>query len=616
MLRKHWQILLFVLGSLLADQIYAQSTLDSLKSVDLEPYTTEVQLATYEAIISKSLHNEDSTLKYANIMLDASKGKSAKFHASACAYIGQSYSARGDYETALKFLLEGMELEDQLTNKESLFLKMVLAGLYGNLEEMDRMRELSLSIISDELKNGSEANEALVAMMYNNLAQGFYQNSFFDSALFYFQMAEQSCSEASYPGFGVFVRGNIGMVYNKIGRYSEAVPLLDSAIVKVRENGDVLSLATFLMILAETKIKLGDLNSAEQLLAESYAIGKANSLKEQIRDASQMLSELYQQSDNYKLGLNFYKEYRTYEDSITNLNAVKNIANMRKEYEIGQKQVEVNLLTTEKKNQQFILMTVVIFAILLMVLAAVIFKYYKAKARVNAQLEELNATKDKFFSIISHDLRGPISSFMGISRIIKFMVKAKETEQLLEVADDIEDSVDKLSTLLDNLLNWAMQQQGQIPYSPEQIDLNKMAIEIASTLKMMAEGKQIKLITEVPENLTIWADRNTTMTILRNITSNALKFTPEQGQVTIAANSEKDSVTIRISDTGVGMAQEKLNSLFELGDRKSTYGTAGEKGLGLGLQLVKEFVLLNKGEISVESEEGSGTRFLVQLPTA
>ncbi len=615
MLQKHWQILLFVLGSLLANLISAQSTLDSLKSVDLESYALEVQLATYEAIVIKSLYNEDSTLKYANIMLDASKGKSAKFHASACAYIGQSYSARGDYETALKFLLEGMELEDQLNNNESLFLKMVLAGLYGNLEEMDRMSELSLSIVSDELKNGTEVNEALVAMMYNNLAQGFYQNNTFDSALFYFQKAGQSCSETSYPGFGVFVRGNIGMVYNKLGRYVEAVPLLDSAILNVRKNKDVLSLSTFLLILAEVKINLGDLSEAEKFLLESLSIGEANSLKEQIRDASRMLSELYQQLDNYKLGLVYYQQYRSYDDSITNLNAVKNIANMRKEFEVGQKQVEVDLLTAEKKNQQFVLVAVAIFAILLMVLAAVIFKYYKSKARVTEQLEELNATKDKFFSIISHDLRGPISSFMGISRIIKFMVKAKETEQLLEVADDIENSVDKLSTLLDNLLNWAMQQQGQIPYSPEHIDLNKMVLDLSSTLKMMAESKQIRLLTELPENLIIWADRNTTMTILRNLTSNALKFTHEEGQVTIAAYSEDGDVIITISDTGVGMPQEKLDGLFDLGHKKSTYGTAGEKGLGLGLQLVKEFVLLNKGKISAQSEEGKGTSFLVKLPT-
>ena len=190
--------------------------------------------------------------------------------------------------------------------------------------------------------------------------------------------------------------------------------------------------------------------------------------------------------------------------------------------------------------------------------------------------------------------------------MIKFLVQAKETDQLLDIADDIDQSVERLSNLLDNLLNWAMQQQGHIPNVPEKLELRYICEDLTATFKTMAESKKIDLRSEVDEGIVIWADRNMTMTILRNLTNNALKFTPEGGRVSLHAHEKEGVVEIAVRDTGVGIPKEKLDQLFTLGDKKSTYGTSGEKGLGLGLQLVYEFVELNNGTIKVESEPDQG----------
>ncbi|MEQ9023456.1 MAG: HAMP domain-containing sensor histidine kinase, partial [Pseudomonadales bacterium] len=206
-----------------------------------------------------------------------------------------------------------------------------------------------------------------------------------------------------------------------------------------------------------------------------------------------------------------------------------------------------------------------------------------------------------FFSIISHDLRSPVAGFNGISQMIKMMVQTKQTDQLLEMTEHIDSSVDQLSKLLDNLLNWAMQQQGHVPNVPEKLSLKEMSEDLVKTLSTMAQGKSIELDADVPENLELWCDKNTTMTILRNLVSNALKFTPEGGKVGIRADEDGEMAKIEIYDTGVGMPQDKLKKLFQLQDKKSTYGTSGEKGLGLGLQLVHEFMEMNNGKIEVTS---------------
>ena len=241
----------------------------------------------------------------------------------------------------------------------------------------------------------------------------------------------------------------------------------------------------------------------------------------------------------------------------------------------------------------------------------------KLNKEIRAQRDEIQAQKDlkdRFFSIISHDLRGPVSSFQGISAIIRMLIKKERYHDLLEMSDDIDHSANQLSRLLDNLLNWASQQQSQIPYHPEEIDLVQMINNLFEVFKSTAVSKKIFLINHIKDNSFIWADRNTANTIFRNLINNALKFTEERGSITFTNVIDGKMMDISVADTGIGIPPEKLEDIFVLKDKKSTYGTKGEKGVGLGLQLVHEFARLNKGDVNVKSEEGKGTTFVVSLP--
>ena len=252
-----------------------------------------------------------------------------------------------------------------------------------------------------------------------------------------------------------------------------------------------------------------------------------------------------------------------------------------------------------------------------------IYSYSKSKIKLNRQLEEqkdalisLNNTKDKFFSIISHDLRAPVSNLNGLVSLAKYLQDDKKSGQLTEVLDKMENSLDGLVKLLDNLLHWALQQRGHFPYLPEDLSIKNSLTEATSMFTDMASAKKIKMALHLEEDFRVYIDKNTTSTIFRNLLNNAIKFTPVGGHVQVLAEKDPDNkeAVIIFIDNGVGIPDDKLKILFNLNSSITTRGTSGETGLGLGLQLVYDFIKLNKGKIEVESEEGTGTTFTVQLP--
>lgn len=231
------------------------------------------------------------------------------------------------------------------------------------------------------------------------------------------------------------------------------------------------------------------------------------------------------------------------------------------------------------------------------------------------EIQAQKKLKDRFFAIISHDLRGPVSSFQGLSQIISLYIQQAKYDELEKMLGEVDQATDQLSKLLDNLLNWASSELSQIPYNPEMINLSSMINDLRGIFQSTAKTKNITIQSEIDKNITLWADLNSTVTIFRNLIHNALKFTPEGGTITLKATTKNEQVLIDVHDTGVGMSDEKIKKLFVLSDKASTYGTKGEKGIGLGLQLVNEFTKLNKGLLAVSSDEGKGTTFTITLPT-
>lgn len=228
------------------------------------------------------------------------------------------------------------------------------------------------------------------------------------------------------------------------------------------------------------------------------------------------------------------------------------------------------------------------------------------------RLQELNTTKDKLFSIIAHDLRGPLNSLQGIMSLLD--PKILTSDDLAGMKSNLSSRIESIASVMDNLLQWAKSQMKGERVKPEVVKLDGVMQEMVKLFGPIAENKHVHLINSVHAGLNVFADINQLRAVLRNLISNAIKFTPESGRVEVAASGNQQSVTISVSDTGVGITPEQAAGLFSITTNVSTRGTAGETGVGLGLLLVKEFVEKNKGRVWVEPNTGSGTTFHVTLP--
>jgi len=242
----------------------------------------------------------------------------------------------------------------------------------------------------------------------------------------------------------------------------------------------------------------------------------------------------------------------------------------------------------------------------------------QAKAEIehqNEELQKINAEKDKFFSIIAHDLRSPFQGFLGLTQVMAEELPSLSMAEIQKIAIRMSKSASNIYRLLNNLLEWSQIQQGAILFNPEVIQLKIVVGESIDVILESAKSKEIEIEIDIPEGVLVFADVKMLQTILRNLISNALKFTPRGGKIYLTAKiSNNKSIEISIRDTGIGMSQILLNNLFRLDVQTSRQGTDDEPSTGLGLLLCKEFVEKHSGKLWVESEEGNGSKFYFTLP--
>ncbi|MDD4645045.1 MAG: PAS domain S-box protein [Bacteroidales bacterium] len=231
------------------------------------------------------------------------------------------------------------------------------------------------------------------------------------------------------------------------------------------------------------------------------------------------------------------------------------------------------------------------------------------------ELKELNATKDKFFSIIAHDLRSPFGGFLNLTKIMAEELQDMSMEKIQEFATMMSKSASAVFGMLENLLEWSRMQRGQVKYEPVTFNLKEKICRFLTVVGPVANQKQIVIHMDIPDTLGVCADERMLESTIHNLVSNAIKFTGRGGQIFIEAHQDDDrSVVISVKDTGIGMSKKIVDQLFRIDENPSRPGTEGESSSGLGLLLCKEFVEKNGGKIWVESEEGLGSTFYIRLP--
>ncbi len=575
------------------------------------------------AWLSQHSSSPIEALSYGNDLLDLSKEyNNFKYEVIAYQYIGVAHRLMGDLSKAFDNLFKSAELAI-----ESPDLELELANIYVEISTCYTLNGDSENALAygqktvDILKKNEPTTNLAITLL--NIGYDYYLINELDSALSKYIEAEEIFSTLDLEIGKAYVTGNRALVHWKQKKHQQAKQGLFTAIEMLEPIGDIYGMADYYIRLGRIFWEEANYNNAIQHTTTGLQMARQEGLKEQIRDASDLLFKLYQQEGNFQEAIKYQSMFYNYKDSIQNVESMQKLSNLRTQFEVGQKQAEVDLLLEQKRSNQIIMFVGGLALVIVSALVILIFSFYREKAKLSRQLSEqknslevLNQTKDKFFSIISHDLRGPVGVLRGLLHAIKRNWLDMDTEELKDILGQMENSADRLVNLLDTLLQWALQQKGHFKYNPENLSLNNILHDIVGLFEEMATTKGINVELKIEEEITIRAGKNAVLTIFRNLLNNAIKFTPKAGNIMISAHKSDTNQTalIEFRDNGVGIPEDKLNDLFKLNDRISTRGTAGESGLGLGLQLVYEFIDLNKGKIEVDSEEGKYTSFKVHLP--
>ncbi|MCF6352687.1 MAG: tetratricopeptide repeat-containing sensor histidine kinase [Cyclobacteriaceae bacterium] len=605
-----------------------QSKADSLILIveSSTPLADSIRIEMYRSIFI-SHTNQDTRIKYAQKVVEiAQKSNNLLWLYRSYLNIGHAYRKKGELKNSLDALFHSLEYAKEMDDARR---EAIACTAIGDVYAVESNHKNALAYYNLGIVKFREINDSI------NLAKNLLNTGDFyltlhklDSALLYFNESGQIFNLKNHKIGKAYNLGNIGLVYAEQGKHILAEKNIVEATKILQELGDNYPIAVYNTYMADIYKAKGDLPRALEYAQHSYSLAMADGLKEQIRDASHILSELYQETEEYKKAYHFQELYLAYRDSINNEETIRKMADLRTEYEVSQKQIEVDLLNQKHKTNKIIGAGLLGVILLIGALAYMLNKRNKEKRQANklltAQKEQLqiqhkelgvlNTTKDRFFSIISHDLRGPVNSFKGLTSLMKMSLEEKKYDELPKMTGMLDEASNQISILLNNLLDWAINQQGEFPYSPEDVELAQLVKEVLDTSQSRTDSKQIEIKTSIKTDVIAWIDKNSIKTVLRNLINNALKFTPQGGKIEIYGSTVNNKVILKIKDTGIGISKDKFASLFSMNELRSTPGTDGEKGLGLGLRLAYEFVKMNKGSITAESEEGKGATFTVRLP--
>lgn len=426
-----------------------------------------------------------------------------------------------------------------------------------------------------------------------------------------------------------------------IGDYTNAIKYYKKAYNYSLQSNDKANLPIDLINIGEAYGYLGDYKSALHYLNKGYKQAQIQKDAYVTSSALSMLSDIYEKKGDKENALKFFKKYVVVKDSIFSLEKAKQIEKMKTLYETEKKQKDILELQHEKqitnieleksKNRNLVFGA---SAMLLLLFSIGVFWGYlqvnKSKKEVekrNKIISEINEelkaseealiisnrTKDKFFALIAHDLRGPITSLSGIGKLLHFNIKKDNIEKISAIISQLDQSTVAVHHLLDNLLKWALSQSGALHFNPVAVNIEMLLKDIFAIFEEAAKAKSIHFSIEVSPNATVMADYNMLSTIIRNLIANAIKFTPIAGKVDVKAITIKEKLEITIHDSGVGMTKEAIDKIMQNENLASLPGTIGEKGTGLGLSLSKEFVLLHGSELSIESYLNEGTKISFSL---
>jgi signal transduction histidine kinase len=545
-------------------------------------------------------------------------------------HIGQVYDQLGFPDRSLDNVLRALRLFEELGDKKNTAEAYKNIGnIFKELKDSRQAMEHYLKSLQISEKLGDQKN---IARIFNNIGNIYSDSNQKKEALEYYQKSLVIIETLNWQMGWLVARNNIACMYTEMGEPARSLEYNLKSLRMARKSGHRELIAVILSNIAVAYRILGQHKKALHYIYQALDIAKEIKNKTIIRNFYEELFYIYEAVKNYEKAFLYFKEYKKTNDEIFSEECQKNISQLWLKFKTEKKEEEIKQLTQDNRIQQlklehqelvrnFLLMV----SLLVLGLAVVTFNRYRTKKKAERQLMEseqklraMNTAKDKLFSIIAHDLESPLNGLILSIGYLEKKYHALEEEEIKGFHHQIYDNANHIAKLLDNLLQWAVSQLGRLEVEPEIFDLKPLTDEIITLMAPSANDKNIRLLSHINENTLTWADKRMVETVMRNLVSNAIKYSNSGDEVHITSSSSEQFLEVVVADNGVGIPEEKRRTLFDPSIHNSTRGTAGEKGIGLGLVLCKEFVEKNGGSIRVESHNGTGadkgTRMIITLP--
>jgi len=555
--------------------------------------------------------------------------------------IAEIYENINDNNNALEYAIKAANIFIHFNNPIGLARTYSLIGtLHRNLNNSPLALEYYKRAYSLYQQNGGISNLSSavnnLGIIYDELGNYPQALEFFSKSLEYSQMQNDKIGMST-------AFNNIGYIYSKINNYSEALESYFKSLLISRELSDITSEMNTYNNIAWVYFHSNNINKAEEYVNKAFVLIPQNQNLLFTSETHEILSKIRYIQGRYKEAFDHKSKFMELKDSLFNTDRNEKFMEMQVRFETAQKEKEIEIL---KKNDEINNLTIqrqknfqmFWIALLVLLIATVGAIYYNllSKKRTNAllfdknkeleeinekllkseeDLKELNTTKDRFFSIIAHDLKNPFNALLGFSELLKLNIDNYTKEEIKKQVEIINESAQSLFKLLDNLLNWSRTQIGSIVYKPDLFPLHPLVSQEVELLEATAERKNIKIVVRIGSHIMVFADNNIISIVIRNLINNAIKFSNSGGRILVNADEKENMVEVSVSDSGIGMEQSELNKLFRLDESFTSRGTADEEGTGLGLLLCKEFVEKNRGHIRATSEKGKGSTFYFTLHT-
>lgn len=533
--------------------------------------------------------------------------------------LGIVYLKLKDYNNAIEVHLKALKIREQVNSPKLSSSYNNLGLVYMNFEQHEKAIDYFEKSLRLKRKNKDKAG---IINSLNNLGIVSKNIRHNENAKKYYNQALSLSKEIGDVNKMSNALRNLAYVAFWEDKYALAVSYYEEVLeLQKKQDNQTLVIETILNI-AQMNLEAHKLAKAFDYLNLAMKKVKEEDIYANYSDVYLLYCNYYTLLGNSEQSSAYYLKYKEIQDSLALKKNAMTLADIETKYETEKKEQEIELLkqkniisTLELERIQTQRKWIFSIVFLLLIIISVLIWLYRYRSRTNKELELLNSTKDKLFTIIGHDLKNPLIGFRSITQSLSSNLDSMDKNSILYFIQKLEKSSNQLYLLIQNLLQWAINQSGQLSNNPQRFALEELVTDVFNLFKINAEREEIQLINEVPMNSFVHADLKITQTILRNLIDNAIKFTPKGGKVCVQVTNHDRSLEVLVRDTGLGMSEQEQQNLFQ-NINPNINNDVPQKGTGIGLMLCKELAERLSSNIKVNSVINQGTVFSFSLQQA